>query len=276
MHDEVRVSAYERAIAATVKSGDVVLDLGAGTGVMGLLACRAGAARVYSIEAGGMVEILRQIVRDNRLEDRVVCLHGDSTRVELPERVDVVIADQAGPFGIGGGLFKAFNDAHRRFFKPQARTIPSRIELSIALAEFPGGTDLIRFWDKQQFGFDMSAMGALAQNTGFEIYCNAAQLLSAPEQIFSFNLGTPSPAAESGAAKLGARRGGTLHGLFAFFTAELAPGVSISNSPLGGIPTIHRMATDCRIVTRTHQLSAATPSSIPLTCNRFPRRSRKL
>jgi protein arginine N-methyltransferase 1 len=145
MHDEVRVSAYKRAIAATVKSGDVVLDLGAGTGVMGLLACRAGAARVYSIEAGGMVEILRQIVRDNRLEDRVVCLHGDSTRVELPERVDVVIADQAGPFGIGGGLFKAFNDAHRRFFKPQARTIPSRIELSIALAEFPGGTDLSVF-----------------------------------------------------------------------------------------------------------------------------------
>jgi hypothetical protein len=67
-------------------------------------------------------------------------------------------------------------------------------------------------------------MGALAQHTGFEIYCNAAQLLSAPERIFSFNLGTSSSVAQSGAAKLAARRGGTLHGLFAFFTAELARG----------------------------------------------------
>lgn len=52
MNDDARVAAYERAIAATVKPGDVVLDLGAGTGVMGLLACQAGALRVYAIEGG--------------------------------------------------------------------------------------------------------------------------------------------------------------------------------------------------------------------------------
>jgi protein arginine N-methyltransferase 1 len=233
LNDSVRVGAYERAIAATVKPGDVVLDLGAGTGVMGLLACRAGAARVYSIEATGMVEIVRKIAQANSYADRIVCVHGNSTLVDLPERVDVLIADQTGPFGIGGGLFAAFNDAHRRFLKPHATTIPLRIELSVGLAEFPAGWAPVKFWDDRQLGFDVSAMRVAARNIGYEIHFTPDQLLSEPDRIMSVNLAAPTAPAVNGVATLTARRAGTLHGLFAFFAAELAAGVTISNSPLG-------------------------------------------
>jgi protein arginine N-methyltransferase 1 len=57
--DEVRLSAFEGAVASVVRPGHVVLDLASGTGIMGLLACRAGAGRVYSIEMGGMVAVAR-------------------------------------------------------------------------------------------------------------------------------------------------------------------------------------------------------------------------
>jgi protein arginine N-methyltransferase 1 len=241
LNDHVRVAAYERAIAATVKPGDVVLDLGAGTSVMGMLACRAGAARVYAIESSGMVEIARRIARANGFEDRIVCVHGDSMQVELPERVDVAIADQTGPLGIGGGLFAFFNDAHRRFLKPASTTIPSRVDLSIALAEYPQGWAPIEFWDQPRLGFDMSAMHDVARNVGYEIYFTPAELLSAPERVLSFNLAKSISEPTSAAATLVARRPGTLHGLFGFFSAELAPGVAISNSPLGP-STIKRRA----------------------------------
>jgi protein arginine N-methyltransferase 1 len=241
LNDRARVAAYQRAIDATVKPGDVVLDLGAGTGVMGLLACRAGAARVYAIEGGGMVEIARKIARANGFADRIVCVHGNSTQVELPERVDVAIADQTGPLGIGGGLFAVFNDARRRFLKPQGTTIPSRVDISIALAEYPEGRAPIEFWDEPRLGFDMSAMHDVARNVGYEIHFTPAQLLSAPQCVLSFDLARSIAEPSNATATLVARRPGTLHGLFGFFAAELAPGVSISNSPLGP-DTIKRRA----------------------------------
>ena len=231
--DNARVGAYDQAIAATVRPGDVVVDLGTGTGVMSLLACRAGAARVYAIEGGGMVEIVRRIARANGLEDRIACLYGDSKQVELPERVDVAIADQTGPLGIGGGAFAAFNDARQRFLKPHGKTIPSRIDLSIGLAEYPEGWAPIEFWDEPRLGFDMSAMHDVARNLGFEVHFTAAQLLSDLACVLSFRLAESAAEASSATATLVARRPGTLHGLFGCFSAELSSGVSISNSPLG-------------------------------------------
>jgi hypothetical protein len=241
LNDRARVAAYAQAIAAIVKPGDVVVDLGAGTGVMGLLACQAGASRVYAIEGGGMVEMVRRIARANGFEDRIVCVYGDSKQVELPERVDVAIADQTGPLGVGGGVFAVFNDARRRFLKPHGTTIPARIDLLVAAAECPEGWAPIEFWDERPAGFDMSAMRDVARNVGYEIHFSPAELLSEPARVLSFNLAESAAAASSGAAKLVARRAGTLHGLFGCFSAELAPGISISNSPLGP-RTIRRRA----------------------------------
>jgi hypothetical protein len=266
LNDSARVAAYAQAIAATVKPGDVVVDLGAGTGVMALLACRAGAARVYAIEGGGMVEIVRRIVRANRLEDRIVCVYGDSKQVELRERIDVAIADQTGPLGVGGGLFAIFNDARRRLLKPHGTTIPARIDLSVGAAEYPEGWAPIGFWEERPAGFDMSAMRDVARNVGYEIHFSPAQLLSEPARVLSFNLAQPTAATLSGAATLVARRPGTLHGLFGCFSAELAPGISISNSPLGP-GTIKRrawfMPIECPVVLETGDSIGAVVHMMP-------------
>ena len=50
LSDLNRLDAYRRAIEERVRPGFVVVDLGAGSGIMGLLACRAGARRVYAID----------------------------------------------------------------------------------------------------------------------------------------------------------------------------------------------------------------------------------
>src|SRR5436853_7331941 len=102
--DEARVSAFRQAIAQVVRPGDVVLDLGAGTGILGLMACRAGAKRVYAVDEGPIIGLAHEVAAANGFQDRITHVKGLSTRVELPERVDVVLADQIGRFGFESGI----------------------------------------------------------------------------------------------------------------------------------------------------------------------------
>src|SRR5262245_66163182 len=89
--DDVRVNAFRRAVEETVRPGDTVLDLGSGTGILGLFACAAGARRVYAVEETGLVELAREVARANGFADRITFLQRFSRHAELPERVDVVV-----------------------------------------------------------------------------------------------------------------------------------------------------------------------------------------
>src|SRR6185436_4184585 len=84
LSDTARLSAFRAAIQEVVKPGNIVVDLGAGTGVLGLLACRAGAKRVFSIESTGIIQLTREISQANGFRDRTVFLNESSTRCSLP------------------------------------------------------------------------------------------------------------------------------------------------------------------------------------------------
>jgi predicted RNA methylase len=45
LYDEVRVKHFQKAISNTVSDGDIVVDAGSGTGLLGMLAARAGAKK---------------------------------------------------------------------------------------------------------------------------------------------------------------------------------------------------------------------------------------
>ena len=141
--DAVRVSAYEAALAEMVRCDDVVLDLGSGTGILGLLACRAGARRVYAIDHGGMAQPARAIAHANGLDDRIQVIDAMSTAVDLPERADLLVTDQIGHFGFNAGIVGYVADAKRRLLKSDARLVPSRIDLMVAPIDAPEVADAV-------------------------------------------------------------------------------------------------------------------------------------
>jgi protein arginine N-methyltransferase 1 len=240
LSDTVRLDAYRAAIRETVKPGDVVLDLASGTGIFGLLACEAGARRVYSVEQSGMIELARSVSRANGFADRMIFVNGHSTRRELPEKVDVAICDQAGHFGFEAGVLEFFNDVRRRFLKPAARLIPRQIDLFLAPLECPEIWDQIEFWNASPGGFDFRPARDWAANTGYPTKLLAEQLLAPPGRLCSVDLSHPTPATLRGEVRAQATRSGTLHGLGGWFSAQLSEHVSMTNSPLDARPISRR------------------------------------
>ncbi|MGH7164377.1 MAG: 50S ribosomal protein L11 methyltransferase [Nitrospiraceae bacterium] len=230
--DEPRVSAFARAIAEVVKPGSVVVDLGSGTGIMGLLACRAGASRVYAIDDGSILELAHEVARANGFDDRIRFIKGLSTRVELPEKVDVVIADQIGHFGFEAGVIEYFTDARRRLLKPHGAMIPARVDLWIAPVEASQLHEAVEFWAGSQAGFDFHPARTIAANTGFPTHFMPDQILGDPARLGSLDPSRADLGSWSFEAPLTVARQGTLHGLGGWFTAQLSPNVTMTNSPL--------------------------------------------
>jgi hypothetical protein len=230
--DTYRLKAYESAISSVVREGDVVLDLASGTGILGLLACRAGASRLYSIDSGGVISLARKISLQNRYGDRTTFLKGFSPHVELPERVDVVVADQVYGLGFEAGIVEYFADAWRRFLKPGGRVIPESVDLHVALLDDPALFGQVEIWASSPCGFDFNPVRETAANTVYLVKLLPSTLLSSPAAAISFDLVHAPSRLLQGEVVLQAAKAGVLHGLAGWFHAQLAPGVTMTNSPL--------------------------------------------
>ena len=69
--DTHKLAAYEQALRVLLADRrGVVLDLGAGSGILGLLAARAGAGRVYTVDSGPIIGPAAEVAL--RSEYRVV------------------------------------------------------------------------------------------------------------------------------------------------------------------------------------------------------------
>lgn len=232
LEDRARVSAFRRAINETVQPGDVVLDLGCGTGILGLLASKAGARRVYSVDEGGMAELAREIGRANRVDDKVIVIKGLSTRINLPEPVDVVVADQIGRFGFEAGVLEYFGDARRRLLKPGGRAVPCGIDLWVAPIEHGPQWRNVDFWRRRRGGMSFEPARAIAHNTGYPVHLQRRHLLGDPVQGASIDALAHGAGPIAFTRPIDVTRPGTLHGIGGWFTAQLSPNVSMSNSPL--------------------------------------------
>lgn len=92
--DTKRSLAFKKAIERTVRRGDVVVDMGTGSGVLAMFAARAGAKKVYAVEIDpSNVATLANTFTQNGFSDVIEVIEGDITKVHLPEKIDVVIGE---------------------------------------------------------------------------------------------------------------------------------------------------------------------------------------
>ncbi|MBI1952866.1 MAG: 50S ribosomal protein L11 methyltransferase [Candidatus Omnitrophica bacterium] len=229
--DTQRVESYRKAIFKKVKPGDVVLDLGSGTGILAFFACQAGARCVYAVEAGGISEIAEKISKQNGFQNKMVFLRDLSYRVTLPRRVDVLITEMTGKFGLDGGLLGSILDARTRFLKREGTLVPQAVELWAVPVEHPEAYRRISAWKRNLYGMDFSSVRPLAANHPHPVKLHRKNFLCRPlsmARISLLQVQTPSISCE---AAFVAQRDGVLHGIGGWFLAELSKGVVFTNGP---------------------------------------------
>ncbi|XP_038837222.1 protein arginine N-methyltransferase 9-like isoform X1 [Salvelinus namaycush] len=132
LNDRRRNQKYQQAIQKAVEGGcNTVLDIGTGTGILGMCAKKAGAAEVYACELSKtMYELACEVVTANGMNGRIKILHMKSLEMEvpkdIPKRVSLVVTEtvDAGLFGEGiiDSLIHAWNHL---LLPPQAHFLQS-------------------------------------------------------------------------------------------------------------------------------------------------------
>ena len=232
MADPLRLERYESAVAVTIRPGDVVADLGCGTGILGLMCLKAGAKRTYEIDSSAMIAVAQESFARAGWGEQAVFLHGQAHQVDLPERVDAVICDQVGYFGFDYGIVESLRDARRRLLKPSGIMIPARIRLQLAAIDSEPCRALADGWRATGVPAEFHWLREYAVNTKHAVTLHRQDVLGAPATLGEIDLHEDYPDFHSWAVQLRIERDGILHGLAGWFECELADGVWMTNSPL--------------------------------------------
>ncbi len=238
--DPVRMGAYAKALQAAIRPGSAVLDLGAGTGIFSLMACRYGARKVYAIETGDAIAIAQRIAEANGFADRIVFLQGQSTAIKLPEKVDVIVSDMHGTLPLYKANIVSIADARRRMLAEGGILIPHRESLWAAVVQAPELYEqLVSPWDGRKFGLDMEAAREAVTNMPVKGTVTRDQLLGEPQCWGVLDYATIDSPDHSATLAFRIARPGTAHGLILWFESLLADGVSLSNAP-GAPETVYQ------------------------------------
>jgi len=175
LQDTVRTSLYRHAIVSnpTDFADKVIMDIGAGSGILSFFSCQAGAATVYAVEASSAAETVRTLADANKYNlggANVVVVNKPLETIgdEVPEKVDALVSEPIGTFLFNERMIESYICARDRFLKPGGKMFPNVGNLMLA----PFSDTVLhgeqqaknQFWNNNSFyGLDLTA--AMARST---------------------------------------------------------------------------------------------------------------
>jgi len=229
--DEVKLAAYERALRGVLgdRSGRVVLDLGAGTGILGLLAARAGATLVHAVDSGSIIGPASEVARRSPHAASITHHPVTSTKLELRDQVDVVVCDQIGGFVHEPNILQYYADVRRRLLAPDGVMVPASFRLFLA----PARSDPIRaqldLWASHPAGFDFSTFHTLAVNTEHRVADDEVNALAEGVEVAEIAADHVDRVTGRGSIEIEVED--RCDGLVGWFVADLGGGATLTNRP---------------------------------------------
>lgn len=239
LRDGLRNAAYRAAIERFAP-GRTVLDIGTGSGLLAMMASRAGAERVYACEANPMLAAsARAVIAANGLAGRITVFDRHSTTLDrvrdLGGGVDLVVSEVFCHTLIGEGVLGSLAHARAALAAPGALFLPAQASIEVALAGFPPLAETIGPVE----GFDL---GAFAPHLHAARHLPADHpglaLRSAPARLFAFDFAQGELPPRGGAEVGLASTGGPVSGLAQWLRLTFAEDITYENRP-GSAADLH-------------------------------------
>lgn len=233
--DEVRNEAFFAALKAVVVPGkSVVADIGAGTGLLGLMASKLGAKEVFLFETAEVAGVAAAVLKANKAKHcHLIPCHSAEFHDTLA--VDVIVSETLGNYALEENIIATLADARRRFLKPGGKVIPDRIIQYVAPVVTSRIDNELRAWERVGHGLDLSVAQTMSMNNAYVRALQPAEILDGCRSAIvwdEIDLTSESKSKRRGDAEWRLPRPAMIYGFATWWKVELVPGIGFSTGPL--------------------------------------------
>ena len=237
--DKVRNAAFYKALAQVIVPGKtIVADIGAGTGLLGLMASRLGAKQVYLYETAAVAGVAARILKANKAKNcQLFACH--STEFQDPPKVDVVVSETLGNYALEENIIATLADARARHLKPGGILMPSRIEQFVAPVVTSRLHEELNVWDSAGADLNLDIAKTMSFNNVYVRHIKLGELLdggSSGTLWDKVDLTKDARSNRRGEASWTVSQAATIYGFAYWWSAHLTPSVALSTAP-GARPT---------------------------------------
>ena len=248
LNDEKRNDAFQRALTNAITPDTVVLDIGSGTGLLAMMAARAGAKETVTCEmVPQLAELARDTVALNGLADRIITLDKKSTSLvigyQMVHKASLLVTETVDCGLLGEGIVSSIAHAKANLLTDDAQIVPCAATVYAMVVESPRLRNLNMA--RTAAGFDVSLINRYATAQYFPVRLDAFEYtpLTEPFAVFSFDFVKGTIAPERRTIPVTAKCEGTAQCIIFWFNMQLDQENAISNEP--GSTTHWEQALQC-------------------------------
>jgi len=251
LNDTRRNDAFDAAIRRAVKPGSHVLDIGTGTGLLAMMAARAGAAHVTACESVPVLaDMAKEIVALNGLADRVTIVPKRSSDLvvgeDLPRPADILVTEVFDAGLLNEKCLETVADARERLLAPGARVIPDRATVYAVAVEC--ASIAAERHVSEAAGFNVAPFNALTPQHYLQTDLSRYDWrpLTAPAELFHFDFTREVATRGETTVSLAPLSDGTAHAVAMWFNLALDGETAIATGPMD--PPTHWQQAVCPII----------------------------